>query len=100
MASFLQRYPDHPLAINAAYWIGEAYYAEKNYEKAILQFEDVIQKYGEHPKVAAALLKQGLAFEALGDRDSARLLLERTVERFPETQEANKAETIMRDWNS
>lgn len=100
MASFLQRYPDHPLAINAAYWIGEAFYAEKNYEKAILQFEDVIQKYGDHPKVAAALLKQGLAFEALGDRDSARLLLQRTVERFPETQEASKAQTIMQGWRS
>lgn len=100
MASFLQRYPDHPLAINAAYWIGEAFYAEKNYEKAILQFEDVIQKYGEHPKVAAALLKQGLAFDALGDRDSARLLLQRTVKQFPETQEATKAEMIMQGWKS
>ncbi|NIQ11168.1 MAG: tetratricopeptide repeat protein, partial [Gammaproteobacteria bacterium] len=50
METFLKRYPEHELAVNAAYWIGETYYAEKAYEKAILQFEDIIQKYGEHPK--------------------------------------------------
>lgn len=98
MSSFLKRYPEDPLAINAAYWVGEAFYAEKNYEKAILQFEDVIQKYGDHPKVAAALLKQGLAFETLGDRASARLLLQRTVERFPASQEAKKAAGILKEW--
>jgi len=100
MVSFLKRYPEDPLAINAAYWVGEAYYAEKNYEKAILQFEDVIQKYGDHPKVAAALLKQGLAFDTLGDRASARLLLQRTVTRFPASQEAKKAAGILKEWGS
>ncbi len=100
MISFLKRYPEDPLAINAAYWVGEAYYAEKNYEKAILQFEDVIQKYGDHPKVAAALLKQGLAFDTLGDRASARLLLQRTVERFPASQEAKKAAGILKEWGN
>jgi tol-pal system protein YbgF len=98
MATFLKRYPEDPLAINAAYWIGEAYYAEKNYEKAILQFEDVIQKYGDHPKVAAALLKQGLAFDALGDRASARLLLQRTVDRYPVSEEAKKAGATLKEW--
>lgn len=100
MAEFLKRYPEDPLAINAAYWIGEAYYAEKDYEKAILQFEDVIQKYGDHPKVAAALFKQGLAFDALGDRASARLLLQRTIDRYPVSEEAKKAGATLQQWGS
>jgi tol-pal system protein YbgF len=91
MELFLNRYPADPLAINAAYWIGETYYAEKAYEKAILQFEDIIQKYGEHPKVASALLKQALAFEATGDKATARLLLQRVVESYPLSGEALKA---------
>jgi len=98
MADFLKRYPEDPLAINAAYWIGEAYYAEKDYEKAILQFEDVIQKYGDHPKVAAALFKQGLAFDALGDRASGRLLLQRTIDRYPVSEEAKKAKATLQQW--
>lgn len=91
MESFLARYPQHDLAVNAAYWVGETYYAEKNFEKAILQFEDIIQKYGDHPKVASAMLKQALAFEATGDKATAKLLLQRVSERFPLSEEAGKA---------
>ena len=91
METFLKRYPAHELAVNAAYWIGETHYAEKAFEKAILQFEDIIQKYGEHPKVASAMLKQALAFEATGDKATAKLLLERVIERFPLSDEAGKA---------
>jgi tol-pal system protein YbgF len=91
METFLKRYPDHDLAVNAAYWIGETYYAEKNYEQAILQFEEIIQKYGDHPKVASAMLKQALAFESSGDKATARLLLQRVIERFPLSDEAGKA---------
>lgn len=95
METFLKRYPEDGLAVNAAYWVGETYYAEKAYEKAILQFEDIIQKYGEHPKVASAMLKQALAFESSGDKATGRLLLQRVVERFPLSDEAKKATQLL-----
>ncbi len=88
METFLNRYPQDALAVNAAYWVGESYYAEKNYEKAILEFEDIIQKYDDHPKVASAMLKQALAFESTGDKATARLLLQRVIEEFPLSGEA------------
>ncbi len=88
METFLNRYPQDALAVNAAYWVGETYYAEKNYEKAILQFEDIIQKYNDHPKVASAMLKQALAFESAGDHATARTLLQRVIEEFPLSGEA------------
>jgi len=91
MEAFLKRYPQQDLAVNAAYWIGETYYAEKNYEQAILQFEEIIQKYGDHPKVASAMLKQALAFESTGDQATAKLLLQRVIERYPLSDEAGKA---------
>ncbi|TYO97689.1 tol-pal system protein YbgF [Geothermobacter ehrlichii] len=91
LQDFLKRYPDHHLAVNATYWIGEAWYGEKKYENAILQFQDVIEKYGDHPKVAAALLKQGLAFRALKDEANAEVIWRKLVERFPDSPEAAKA---------
>jgi tol-pal system protein YbgF len=97
MQTFLKRYPADDLAVNAAYWVGETYYAEKNYEKAILQFEDIIQKYGEHPKVASAMLKQALAFDATGDKATAKLLFERVIERFPLSGEAGKAKQKLKN---
>lgn len=89
---FVRQNPEDPLVVNARYWIGEAWYGEKKYENAILQFQDVIQDYGDHPKVAAALLKQALAFQALGDSANSKILLGKVVERFPSTEEAKKAE--------
>ncbi|HKK01962.1 MAG TPA: tol-pal system protein YbgF [Desulfuromonadales bacterium] len=95
---FLKRYPDHPLAVNAMYWIGEAYYGEKKYENAILQFQEVIQKYGDHPKVAAALLKQGMAFHELGDDQNAETILKKLIATFPLSGETTKAKKILADW--
>ena len=95
METFLKRYPGDDLAVNAAYWVGETYYAEKAYEKAILQFEEIIQKYGEQPKVASAMLKQAMAFEATGDKATGRLLLQRVIERFPLSDEAKKAKRML-----
>ncbi|MEK7678717.1 MAG: tetratricopeptide repeat protein [Deltaproteobacteria bacterium] len=37
-SSFAASYPDNTLADNALYWIGEAYYSEKNFENAVLKF--------------------------------------------------------------
>ena len=95
METFLKRYPGDDLAVNASYWIGETYYAEKAYEKAILQFEELIQKYGEQPKVASAMLKQAMAFESSGDKATGRLLLQRVIERFPLSDEAKKAKKML-----
>ena len=91
MSTFLKRYPKDDLAVNAAYWIGETYYAEKSYEQSILKFEEVIESYGDHPKVASAMLKQALAFEASGDKATAELLLQKLIKRFPLSSEAGKA---------
>jgi len=49
---------------------GEAFYAEKDYENAILTFQDVVDKYpGE--KAPDAMYKQGLSFLALNDKKNA-----------------------------
>jgi tol-pal system protein YbgF len=99
LEDFLKRYPRHSLAANAAYWIGESFAGEKEYEKAILQFEDVVSHYGDHPKVAAAYLKQALTFDQLGDRQSAQLILRKLAERFPLSEEAHRAKEQLKSWN-
>jgi len=86
-----------PRAVNAAYWIGETYYAEKAFDKAVLQFEDVIQKYGDD-QGRSALYKQALAFDALKDRKSARLVMKKVIERFPLAEETKKAKEKLKEW--
>jgi len=95
---FIRSYPQHELAVNAMYWIGETLYGDKQYESAILQFQDVIQKYPNHPKMPAALMKQGLAFYALGDVRNAKIILQKVVDNYPQTPEADKAKERLASW--
>ncbi len=89
--SFLEQYPKSKEADNAQFWIGEIYYREKWYEKAILEYQKVIEIYSKGNKVSSALLKQGLAFLNLGDQDNARLILKELVRKYPGSNEAKIA---------
>jgi tol-pal system protein YbgF len=88
---FISRYPDSKNADNAQFWIGEIYYREKWYEKAILEYQKVIEKYPKGNKVPAALLKQGLAFSNIGDNANAKLILEELGRKYPKSNEAKVA---------
>lgn len=91
LEEFLKKYPQHDLYANAMYWIGEALYGEKEYERAILQFQDVIQKFTAHPKAAAAMFKQALSFKALGDSRNAKTTFQKLITTYPNSPEAQKA---------
>ncbi len=84
-------YPRSPHADNSQFWIGESYYREKWYEKAILEYQKVIEKYPSGNKIPAALLKQGLSFLNIGEANNARLLLNDLVAKHPGTDEAGIA---------
>ena len=91
LEEFIKARPQSELVPNAYYWIGEAYYSEKNFENAIVQFQDVIEKYPAHSKASAALYKQALAFEALGEGKKTTALLKKLIETYPASDEAKKA---------
>ncbi|HXE98702.1 MAG TPA: tol-pal system protein YbgF [Dongiaceae bacterium] len=94
---FLEQNPKHELAANAHYWIGETYYSEKNYESAILAYQDVIKNYPGKEKVVAAMLKQALAFNEIKDAKSAKFVLKKLIEGFPKSEEAKKARVILKE---
>ncbi|MBI5642107.1 MAG: tol-pal system protein YbgF [Deltaproteobacteria bacterium] len=96
--TFLVHYPDHKLAGNAQYWIGEIYYAKGDWEMAILEFDKAIKKYPGSEKLPAAILKQGFSFEKLGSKNEAKVLLEEVVERFPKSPEAGIAKKRLAAW--
>ena len=91
LEEFVKAQPQSELLPNAYYWIAEAYYSEKNFENAIVQFQDVIEKYPSHPKASASLYKQALAFESLGEGKKAAALLKKLIEVYPASDEAKKA---------
>lgn len=96
-SKFLEQNPKHELAANAHYWIGETYYSEKNYESAILSYQEVIKSYPGKDKVVAAMLKQAMAFNAIKDGKSAKFVLKKLIEGFPKSEEARKAKAMLKE---
>ena len=90
-AKIIKEFPKSQDADNAQFWIGEIYYREKWYEKAILEYQKVIENYPKGNKVPAALLKQGFAFLSLGDKANARLILKELAKKYPQTNEGKIA---------
>lgn len=97
LTSFIEKNPSHDLVPNARYWIGETYYGEKNYEQAILEFQEVVKQYPKKEKAPAAMLKQALSFKALKDLKSTQYLLKRLIGDYPKSDEAKKAKVLLKE---
>ncbi|MFQ5542609.1 MAG: tol-pal system protein YbgF [Candidatus Binatia bacterium] len=97
---FLKKHSKSEYADNAQYWIGESYYAIRQFDQAILEFDAVRRKYPNGDKVPAALLKQGFAFAELGDKVDARLILQELIVRYPDSKEAVKAKEKVKSLES
>lgn len=88
---YLKRFPKAKNADNAQFWIGEIYYRDKWYEKAIMEYQKVIENYPDGNKVPAALLKQGLAFFSLNEKPNAKIILQEIIRKYPTSNEAKIA---------
>lgn len=91
---YLRDYPEGALANNAQFWIGESYYDEKDYEKAIIEYDDVITKYPAGGKVPAALLKQGMAFRKMKDYKTGNAILKKLIKEHAGSEEATVAKKL------
>lgn len=88
---FVQNHSNSSLTDNAQYWIGESYYALKDFDQAISEFDKVRERYPDGDKVPAAWLKMGFAFSELGERATARLILQEVIRKYPQSEAAKKA---------
>jgi tol-pal system protein YbgF len=98
LTQFVEKNVNHELVPNARYWIGETYYGEKNYEQAILEFQEVVKQYPKKEKAPAAMLKQALSFKALKDLKSTQYLLKRLITDYPKSEEAKKAKVLIKQF--
>jgi tol-pal system protein YbgF len=88
LRAFLKTYPRHDYADNAQYWLGESFYARKDYQQALTEFRATIETYPRGNKVPDALLKVGYCYQALGQKDKARAVLEQVVNLYPKSEPA------------
>lgn len=96
---FLRLNPDHQLADNAQYWLGECAYVQDDLPKAVDEFQKVVRGYPDGDKVPAALLKLGYSSLRLNDNASAKRWFDDLVKRYPGTEEARTARSKLATLN-
>ena len=88
---FLGTYPASPLADNAQYWMGEAYYVNKSFTEAQVAFQRVVDKYPQSKKIPDALLKIGFCRYESKQFDGARSVLQQVITQYPDAPAAKLA---------
>ena len=81
--AFLVKYPKHPLAGNAQYWLGESYFSQSQFDKSAKAFALDYQSYPHSPKAPEALLKLGMSLNSLGKATEACLTYAQLKKQFP-----------------
>lgn len=89
---FLLTHPNSDYADNAQYWLGETYYATKQFEQALVEYDKLVANYPESQKRTHALLKIGYSHHEMGQTEKALALLTDLAEKFPGTTPARLAE--------
>ena len=97
---FIHRSPSSAYADDAQYWIGESYLRKGLYSNAIKEFNQVVLRYGSGDRSAASLLKLAKVFTKIGDGVDARLSLQRLVNRYPGSEEAARANSLLAQMGS
>ncbi|WP_295004508.1 tol-pal system protein YbgF [uncultured Dechloromonas sp.] len=89
--AFVQKYPDSQLAPNAQYWLGNAFYAQRDCKRAIEAQSVVTTKYADSPKAPDAWLAMATCQQEMGGAGAARRSLETLVAKYPSAPAAEAA---------
>jgi tol-pal system protein YbgF len=88
--TFVQANPKHPLAGNAQYWLGETYYARRDYQDAMVSFAEGYKVYKASPKGPDNLLKLGITLAVLNKKQEACAVFQRFNQDYPRATDLQK----------
>ena len=83
------------LADNSQYWLAECYYSQKDFKRAIAEFEKVFT-YAGTDKDDDAQLKIGLSYQSIGNIDKAKEEFQRFIDYFPGSEYYPKAKEALK----
>jgi tol-pal system protein YbgF len=93
---YIKFYPNTDLAGNAYFYLAEIQFKAGDYQKAIENYDLVLQNFPGGNKAAGAELKKGFALLESGKEDEGAQELKRVIQRYPRTNEAIQARERLR----
>ncbi len=89
--NFMTSFAGSDLLPSAQYWVGNAYYAMRDYKSAIAAQQKVVKTWPENSKAPDALLNIASSQAELGDSAAARESLRALVKKYPSSPAAEQA---------
>lgn len=90
LQDFVRQFPASGYAANAQYWLGNAYYAQRDCKSAIAAQQLVIKNYPDSPKAADAMLNIASCQTELKDK-AAKKTLQELIKQYPDSTAAATA---------
>jgi len=93
---YVNHYPDTELSDNALYWVGETFYVDRKFDKAVDAFDRVIQLYPKGDKAAATILKKGFSYLELKNNKAGIKELRWLIRKYPSSNSAKLAKARLK----
>ena len=94
---YLDNFSQSPFADNALYWIGECYFSQKEYEKAISRYNELILNFPLGDKVPAAYLHKGISLIEMDRNEEALSVFKLMVSKYPLEEETKIAQEKIKE---
>ena len=95
LIDFVANYPKHGLAPRAQWWIGEAYFVQRDYQQALVEFKRVLAMDPGALAASDALLRIGMCHGNLRQSALAVAAWQRIVREYPRSEAAGKARSLL-----
>src|SRR5258705_992878 len=89
--NFMTNFSNSELLPSAQYWIGNAYYAMRDYKSAIAAQQKVVRLWPENSKAPDALLNIASSQAEIGQSNAARETLRTLVKKYPASSASEQA---------
>ena len=89
--NFMTNFSSSEMLPSAQYWIGNAYYAMRDYKSAIAAQQKVVRLWPENSKAPDALLNIASSQAEIGQSSAARETLRTLVKKYPSSSAAEQA---------
>ncbi len=93
---YVKFYPDTDLAGNSYFYMAELQFKAGDFQRAIANYDLVLQNFPGGNKAPSAGLKKGFALIEMGKADEGAAELKRVIQRYPRSNEASQARDRLR----
>ena len=96
-SEFKDKYSKSKYVPNAIFYIAQSYYKMKIFDKAIINYDYLINTYPKSNKAVDATLKEGISFIKIGDATDGKYILNKVLEQYPKSPQAQMAREYLKN---